>query len=88
MMEFLSISGARAAGVVWLADVAIEGTILLALAGGMAAAMRRCAAAARHRVWAAALAGLVVVAVLAALPGWRVVPSMSTAVPQRVPVIL
>ena len=55
-----------------LADAALKGVLLLALAAALAAAMRRSSAAARHLVWSAALACLVALPVLSgALPSWQ-----------------
>jgi carboxyl-terminal processing protease len=53
-------------------DAAVKGCVLLAGASAAAFAMRRQPAAARHAVWASALAGLLALPALAAgLPRWR-----------------
>ncbi|HWZ58403.1 MAG TPA: M56 family metallopeptidase [Gemmatimonadaceae bacterium] len=57
-------------------DLTVRGTLLLAVAFLVVAALRRAPAAARHLVWATALAGLLI---LPALPA--VVPSWTVAVP-------
>jgi carboxyl-terminal processing protease len=54
-----------------LASLALKATALLAIAWLAAVALRRRCAAARHRVWALALAGLVALPALSsALPAW------------------
>jgi beta-lactamase regulating signal transducer with metallopeptidase domain len=63
------------AGATVLADAAVKGTVLLGLAWGVTAALRRGSAAVRHWVWMTAFAGLLVLPVLGvALPGWAVLP--------------
>ena len=56
-----------------LADAALKGLVILAVAAGAALALRRSSAALRHTVWTLALVALAAVPVLsAALPQWRV----------------
>ncbi len=64
----------------WLFIATIEATIVLALAGLLAAALWRASAAARHRAWAAGLAGVLAVFFAAALPGWRILPASDRAI--------
>lgn len=52
-------------------DTIVKATLLLMGAGLAAAVLRRASAAARHRVWRLALAGLLVLpALVTLLPGW------------------
>jgi HEAT repeat protein/beta-lactamase regulating signal transducer with metallopeptidase domain len=56
-----------------VAEATVKGTLVLALAATMALALRGGSAARRHLVWTCALAALLVLpALLAALPPWRV----------------
>src|SRR5262249_61929751 len=56
-----------------LFDATLKGAALLAVAGLLALALHRHAAAARHLVWALALVGCLVLPVLSAvLPAWQV----------------
>lgn len=55
-----------------LADAALKGVLILALAAALAAALCRSSAAARHVVWSATLACLVALPALSvALPSWQ-----------------
>jgi len=55
-----------------LADAALKGVLIVALAAALAAALCRSSAAARHVVWSAALACLVALPALSvALPSWQ-----------------
>jgi len=54
-----------------LAAVAVKGTLVLALAGLAALALRKSSSATRHAVWCAALTGMLVLPVMAlAVPEW------------------
>lgn len=67
----------------FLADAAVKGTALLALAAIAAAALRRDSAATRHLVWLVAVVALLVVPALSAvLPGWRVLPGWAAVPPE------
>ncbi|HEU0055400.1 MAG TPA: M56 family metallopeptidase, partial [Longimicrobium sp.] len=56
-----------------LADVALKGVLIVALAALAAVALRHASAAARHLVWTLACAGLLLLPLLAwTLPAWRV----------------
>lgn len=56
-----------------VADLALKGMLVLAVAAVASAALRRAPASARHLAWALAFAGLLALPVLAlALPAWRV----------------
>ena len=56
-----------------LADVALKATLVLAVAGLASVVLRRASSAARHTVWLAAIAGVLLLPALAlALPAWRV----------------
>lgn len=58
---------------IWLADFAVKGMLVLALALATTAAMKRCSAAARHMVWTlAAIAALILPGLSVALPQWQV----------------
>src|SRR4051812_34251665 len=73
----LMVVGASGASglLIFLADSAVKGTTLLALAFVAAAARRGDSAAPRHLVWLVAVAALLVVPALSAvLPGGRVLP--------------
>jgi len=60
-------------GVELLAWVGLEGVVLLAAAGVLALALRRAPASARHRVWFAAMVGLLALPLLeGVLPAWSV----------------
>ena len=74
-IEWTWSSAGAMAGVGVLADAAVKGTILLGLAWGVTAGLRRGSAAVRHWVWMAAMAGLVALPVLGVvMPGWGVLP--------------
>jgi len=73
----------------WLAalvDCSLKGLVLCVVAAVAAVALRRSSAAARHLVWRLALAGLLVLPLLAALlPSWRVpLPGFKAAMPVRI----
>jgi hypothetical protein len=70
------------------ADVAVKSGLVLALAGLVAWLWRRGSAAARHLIWGAALASLVLLPVLmVALPGWHLpVPVAGLKTPPTMPV--
>lgn len=58
-----------------LLDASIKGSVLLLLAWAATRLIRRAPAAARHLVWSAALAGVVLLPLLGAVvPRWRVLP--------------
>jgi beta-lactamase regulating signal transducer with metallopeptidase domain/predicted nucleic acid-binding Zn-ribbon protein len=68
---------------------AIKAGLLLALAGGIAAALRRAPARMRHSIWTAALAGALLVPVIAPwVPDWSIaslsIPQLSTEMPSPV----
>ncbi|MGH7541538.1 MAG: hypothetical protein ACRELC_11115, partial [Gemmatimonadota bacterium] len=64
-----------------LAGAALKGALLLGLAALAALTLRHSSAAARHAVWWAALAGLLMLPVLEALlPAWEA-PGLSRALP-------
>src|SRR5262245_18247134 len=67
-------SGApAAAGVLFLVELIVKGTLLLSLAALLVFALRRASAAHRHLVWACALIGLVALPWMQlALPSWKV----------------
>src|SRR3954469_14636366 len=72
-----------ASGLLLLADSAVKGTALLALAAVAAAALRRDSAATRHLVWLVAVVALLVVPALSAvLPRWRVLPGWAAVSPE------
>src|SRR5688572_2175064 len=68
------LSGApAAAGVLFLVELILKGTLLLALASVVVLALRRASAAHRHLVWACALVGLVALPWMQlSLPAWKV----------------
>src|SRR6185436_11928866 len=68
------LSGAPAAvGVLFLIELIVKGTFLLALAAVLVLALRRASAAHRHLVWACALVGLVALPWMQlSLPAWKV----------------
>jgi len=68
------LSGApAAAGVLFLIELSVKGTLLLALAAALVLALRRASAAHRHLVWACALVGLVALPWMQlSLPAWKV----------------
>ncbi len=70
-------------------NASVKGAAILLLAWGIAAALRRAPAAARHRVWSLALAALLVLpALTTTLPNWRVdwLPRLdAVASPQAAP---
>jgi len=68
------LSGApAAAGVLFLVELIVKGTLLLALASVLVLALRRASAAHRHLVWACALVGLVALPMMQlSLPAWKV----------------
>jgi beta-lactamase regulating signal transducer with metallopeptidase domain/HEAT repeat protein len=84
-----------------LADIALQGTLLLLAAFLAAAILRRSSAAARHLVWLTAMLGMLLLPLLGGiLPAWRVLPpplvvsaiaaapSPSIAIPQPAPLPL
>jgi HEAT repeat protein/beta-lactamase regulating signal transducer with metallopeptidase domain len=68
------LSGAPAAiAVLFLVELIVKGTLVLAIAALLAFALRRASAAHRHLVWACALIGLVALPWMQlALPSWKV----------------
>ncbi len=63
-----------------LADAAIKGLVVLAVAACVVLVLRHASAAARHFAWVLAMAGLVALPVLGAcLPQWRVLPAWTAA---------
>ena len=81
-MSFASmLSGApAAAGVSFLVELIVKGTLVLALAAVLVLVLRRASAAHRHLVWACALIGLVALPWMQlSLPRWKV--STPLAVP-------
>ena len=68
------LSGSSAAaGVLFLVELILKGTLLLALAAVLVLALRRASAAHRHLVWACALVGLVALPWMQlSLPAWKV----------------
>jgi len=67
-----------------MADWAVRGFVVLALAGTVAATMRRASAAARHGVWMLGFTGMLLVPIVAeVLPAWRVLPRVSASAPQE-----
>ena len=58
----------------WPADLVLRATVILALAGLLAAVLRRAPAAARHALWAAALLGILLIPLVLLFPGWHVIP--------------
>jgi hypothetical protein len=70
-----TISSLISSAIPTLADMALKGALLLALAGLATAALWRASAALRHLVWSLAMAGLLALPVMSALlPQWRVLP--------------
>src|SRR5437763_8461247 len=66
-----------------LVDSAVKGTVLLVLAAVAAVILRRDSAATRHLVWLLAMAALLVVPALSAmLPRWRVLPEWAGRPPR------
>ena len=64
------------------ADAALKGFLVLLAALAATALMRRASAASRHLVWLAALAGVLLLPVAAAVvPAWRALPPPSALVP-------
>ena len=58
-----------------LIDATVKGIVILTLAGIVTLSMRRASAAFRHQVWVLALCGVVVMPALSAvLPGWKILP--------------
>jgi beta-lactamase regulating signal transducer with metallopeptidase domain len=80
------------AGVLWassplLVDSALKGTALLVVAAIAAVILRRDSAATRHLVWLLAIVAMLVVPALSAmLPQWRVLPQWAGFSPDRVAV--
>ena len=73
-----TISSLMSSAIPTLADVALKGAVLLALAGLATTALWRASAALRHLVWSLTMAGLLALPVLSALlPQWRVLPQWS-----------
>ncbi len=67
-----------------MADCAVRGFVVLALAGTVTAAMRRASAAARHGIWMLGFAGMLLLpAVAGILPGWHVLPRVGGAAERR-----
>ena len=65
-----------------LLDVALKGAALVALAGIVAAALRRSSASMRHMIWSLAMAGLLALPILSALlPQWRILPAAFAVIP-------
>ena len=82
-MSFASLlSGApAAAGVSFLVELIVKGTLLLALATVLVLVLRRASAAHRHLVWACALIGLVALPWMQlSLPRWRVSTPLAGAI--------
>jgi beta-lactamase regulating signal transducer with metallopeptidase domain len=79
----LTFGGVLSASSLLLMDSAIKGTVLLALAAVAALLLRRDSAATRHLVWMMAIIALLIVPALSAtLPQWRVLPNwMSAPIP-------
>jgi hypothetical protein len=64
---------AGSAPALWLLEIAVKATALLALAAALTVMLRRASAATRHLVWAAGLAGTLVLPMAGTvLPGWTV----------------
>lgn len=60
----------------FLVDVALKAALVLALAGALAALLRKAAAATRHLVWTLALCSVLVLPVLSVvMPSWHVLPN-------------
>jgi len=78
-------------GLAVLADAAVKGTVVLAIAAGMSVALRRASASARHMVWLLAVVSLIGLPVLSAvLPAWQVplVPRWTPQAPPSEPVVI
>src|SRR5580765_5817321 len=79
------VAGVVSAPSLLLVDSAIKGTVLLVLAAVAAIALRRDSAATRYLVWLLAIVSMLVVPALSAmLPQWRVLPEwarLSAAAP-------
>ncbi len=72
----LSAASVASAWLPMLLDASIKGTLLIAAAGLLAAALRRASAATRHLVWSVALFGLLMLSVFAVtMPSWQVLPT-------------
>ena len=57
-----------------LAPLLVRSAAVLGAAGVATVVMRRATAAARHLVWLSAVVGVLALPVLAAMPGWRLLP--------------
>jgi len=70
-----TISSLMSSAIPTLADMALKGAVLLALAGLATTALWRASAAMRHLVWSLTMVALLVLPILSAvLPQWRVLP--------------
>jgi beta-lactamase regulating signal transducer with metallopeptidase domain len=84
----LILSAVFGASNLLIVDAAVKGTALLVLATALAAALRRDSAATRHLVWLLTMVALLVVpAISAFLPQWRVLPAWAS-IPTAPPVAL
>src|SRR5436853_1815905 len=78
-------TGMLSASSLLLMDSAVKGTALLVLAAIAASILRRDSAATRHLVWLSAIVAILVVPALSALlPRWRVLPEWAGIAPERV----
>ena len=76
MWMFVDMVGGGPLG--WAVDLVLRATVLLALAGVIAAMLVKASAAVRHIVWTVAVAAVLALPVLVAvLPAWRVLPRVA-----------
>lgn len=73
LLGVLGLTGGSQAWLVLALDSAFKGMVIFGIATAVAVALRRASAAARHRVWALAILGVLFQPALSCfLPGWRV----------------
>jgi beta-lactamase regulating signal transducer with metallopeptidase domain len=76
MTEYMQLTSAllgESGAAAYLLDLAVKGTVILMLAGGLSLVMRRASASLRHLVWSVAIGAVLVLPVLTPLmPSWGV----------------